>query len=48
MNFLPQLCKRRALRAKEAIRRWTARQNRPHYTVSRKGMGGYPTHKKKI
>ena len=39
-RMLPFFLERRASRAKEVIIRWDERQTRPHYTVSRKGMGG--------
>ena len=42
---VPLLGIRRTEKAREAIQRWGIRQSRPHYTVSRKGMGGRPTHK---
>lgn len=37
---------RRGAKADEAVGRYLARQERPHYTVSRKGMGGRPTHRR--
>lgn len=40
----PYLGSRRALRAREALDRYEARQTEPYYSVSRKGMGGKPTH----
>lgn len=39
-EMAPRLGNRRYARAKEAATRWLERQTRPHYTVSRKGMGG--------
>lgn len=36
----PYLLSRRAAKADEAVTRYDQRQKRPHYTVSRKGMGG--------
>lgn len=42
---VPLLGLRRGARATEAIAQWTSRQASPYYTVSRKGMGGRPTHK---
>lgn len=42
----PYLLARRGARADEAMARFTARQARPYYAVSRKGMGGAPTHVK--
>ena len=45
-SICPYLLSRRMSRATEALGRWTGRQARPYYTVSRKGMGGKPTHKK--
>lgn len=47
-KILPLLCTRRRLRAEEAINKWTERQGRPHYTVSRKGMGGRPRGSKNL
>jgi hypothetical protein len=45
-KMIPRLGQRRRLRAEEAVARWTQRQTRPHYTVSRKGMGGARHHRK--
>jgi hypothetical protein len=44
-KLLPFLGLRRSVRAVEAVQRWKQRQDRPHYTVSRRGMGGAPTHR---
>jgi hypothetical protein len=45
VRFLSQLNSRRAEKARQAIRFWDSRPVRAHYSVSRKGMGGRPTHK---
>jgi hypothetical protein len=44
-RLLPYLCSRRASRAAQAIELREQRVEQPHYTVSRKGVGGRPTHK---
>jgi hypothetical protein len=43
-DLLPWFLSRRAARAREVIAAWRTRQGEPHYTVSRKGMGGSKYH----
>jgi hypothetical protein len=48
IELLPYLCSRRKKRAKEALRANKERLSSPYYRVSRKGMGGRPTHKGEV
>lgn len=46
IKLRPLFCSRRAYRADEALTAHTIRKNSPYYRVSRKGVGGKPTHRK--